>query len=239
MAVYLNDSSIAGMLSSSKGPSSEEGLAYKGTFKFIENYIYLYHLKKFIIIPMFPESISDSMKAEFSSTKALARTAPLFSYQNSGPRTFTIALTVHRDLINEMNDPEHLQKQHLDATQQQDYLDQLVKGIQAIALPKYSSANKMVDPPMIAVRFGSELFCKGIVEGGVTVNYKPPIIGDYETGRYAVADISFTVTEIDPYDAEDILQFGSYRGPSETLDRQYWATTDSVIGGSNGARVGG
>ena len=44
-------------------------------FDLIENYIYLYHLKQFVIIPTFPESINDSMSANFASTPMLSRSA--------------------------------------------------------------------------------------------------------------------------------------------------------------------
>jgi hypothetical protein len=36
-------------------------------------------------------------------------------------------------------------------------------------LPKYDYGNKMINPPMVAVRFGNEFFIKGVVQGGVTV----------------------------------------------------------------------
>ena len=77
----------------------------------------------------------------------------------------------------------------------------------------------MVDPPMVAIRFGTELFIKGIVSGNVTVSYSPPIL---ETDKYANVLIGFTVEEVDPYDATQVMQMGSFRGLDTTLERNLW-----------------
>ena len=82
-----------------------------------------------------------------------------------------------------------------------DYIDFLVKQLQTIALPKYSATDKMVDPPMIALRFGNEIYIKGVVQGGVTVNYSGPILNN---SKYAIVEVSFQVHEVDPYDAESV-----------------------------------
>jgi hypothetical protein len=34
----------------------------------------------------------------------------------------------------------------------------------------------MVNPPMVAVRFGNEIFIKGVVTGGVTVTSQLPLL---------------------------------------------------------------
>ena len=82
-----------------------------------------------------------------------------------------------------------------------DYVDTIIKNLQAIALPSYKNAVKLVNPPQVAVRFGNEIFIKGIVNGGVTVTYSLPILSD---NKYAIVEVQFTVTEIDPYDAETV-----------------------------------
>lgn len=65
----------------------------------IENYIYLYHTNQFILLPTYPEQISDSLGVNFNSTSLLARSAPIFSYSNSGPRSLRISLHLHRDMM--------------------------------------------------------------------------------------------------------------------------------------------
>ena len=72
-------------------------------FKLIENYIYLYHTKTFIVIPVYPESISDTMGATFNQSTPLTRSAPIFSYSHSGPRTVRLDFTLHRDMMQEVN----------------------------------------------------------------------------------------------------------------------------------------
>lgn len=100
-----------------------------------------------------------------------------------------------------------------------DYADTIIKCLQAAALPRYAVQNKMVDPPMVAVRFGNDIFIKGVVNGGVTVTYDLPMLSN---GKYATIEIQFTVSEVDPYDAETVIQTGSLRGLSRTLERSLY-----------------
>ena len=48
---------------------------------------------------------------------------------------------------------------------------------------------------MVAVRFGNEIFIKGVVTTGVSVTYEKPILSN---NKYAVVTIAFTVSEVDP-----------------------------------------
>ena len=72
-------------------------------FNMIENYIYLYHLDKFIVLPTYPETIQDTLSATFASTSALARSAPIFSYSYSGPRSMQISLSLQREMMEQIN----------------------------------------------------------------------------------------------------------------------------------------
>lgn len=179
----------------------------------IENYLYMYHTNQFIVLPTYPESIQDSLSANFNATDLLARSAPIFSYSHSGPRTMQISLSLHRDMMWDLN--YNISNFQLEIGD--DYIDTLIKQIQSIALPRYSSSIKMVDPPIIALRFGNEIYIKGVVNGGVSITYSGPI---GEDNKYKKVDISFSVSEIDPYDAESVQVGGSYRGISRTLERR-------------------
>ena len=105
-----------------------------------------------------------------------------------------------------------------------DYIDTLIRYLQAMALPTYkvnevlSSINQgtIVNPPVVAVRFGQSVFIKGIVNGDVAVNYQGPIDRD---GKYQQVSLSFAVTETEPQDAESIAQNGSFRGLNLVLAR--------------------
>lgn len=172
------------------------------------NYIYLYHLDEFIELPTYPENLTDTLSSNFAQTNALARSAPVFTYSNSGPRSITFQFALHRDLVDEVNAGG---VSTLSLEVGEDYVDALIRKIQAIALPKYTVASKSVVPPMVAVRIGAgeDIFIKGVVNGGVTVGYSGPILSN---GQYATVSLSFTVYEIDPYDAETVAQLGSFRG---------------------------
>lgn len=187
-------------------------------YELIDNYIYLYHLDKFLLLPTYPEQISDSNSASYSTNNPLSRSAPIFAYSYSGPRTVQINLTLHRDLMTQLNySTSNVNLNEVELGD--DYVDFLAKAIQTIVIPKYSSTSKMVNPPMVALRFGNEIYVKGVVTGGVTVTYRGPILND---NKYAIVDISFTVSEVDPYDAESIMTQGSFRGLSRTLERRIY-----------------
>ena len=176
------------------------------TFNLIDNYIYLFHTDEFVLIPTYPDSIQDRMQSRFSETNALSRSAPVFSYSNSGPRTVQISLNLHRDMMEAINyNSSNMIIEDLD----DDYVDTLIKKLQSIALPKYTATSKSVIPPMIAVRFGNEIFIKGVVNDTIAVTYEKPIL---ENNKYAQVTISFNVSEIDPYDAESVQEQGSFRG---------------------------
>lgn len=178
-----------------------------------DNYIYISHLDQdhqFWLLPCSPESIQDNMGSNFQSTSALGRSAPVFTYSNSGPRTVQVSLVLHRDMMDEIN--TGLSNSALEANE--DYVDNLIKALQAIAVPKYNLSNKAVEPPLVAVRFSEEVFIKGVVNGDVGVVYKLPILYN---NKYAVVEISFSVTEVDPYDATTVFANGSFRGMVKTL----------------------
>lgn len=178
--------------------------------QFVTNYIYLYHTDKFIIIPEYPESITDNMGSTFNQTTALSRSAPVFTYANSGPRSVTFNLELHRDMVNDLNitaGNTNLKSNVISQTD--DYVDTLIKELQSIALPRYNVNNRAVIPPRVAVRFDNELFISGVVTSTISCVYNKPILSN---GKYAKVSIGFTVSEYDPYDATLVSQLGSFRG---------------------------
>ena len=184
----------------------------------ITNYIYLYHIDKFLLLPVYPDSVQDNLSASFSETNPLSRSAPVYTYSHSGPRTIQVTLSLHRDMMTQLNyGNSNINLNEVEVGD--DYVDVLAKQIQAIALPRYSANTKMVNPPMVALRFGDEIYIKGIVNGGVSITYSGPIL---ENNKYAQVMISFTISEVDPYDAESILSKGSFRGLNKTLERRIY-----------------
>ena len=184
-------------------------------FQMIDNYLYLYHLDQFFVIPTFPDSLNDTMAVNYNSTIPMARSAPIYSYVSSGPRALQISLDLHRDMMYQIN----WGVSNATLMTGDDYVDALVKGVQACALPKYGASSKMVDPPMVAVRFGNDVFIKGVVTGSVSVTYQLPLL---DNNKYAHVSVSFNVEEVEPYDAETVLAAGSFRGIDTSLERNFW-----------------
>ena len=180
-------------------------------FNMVDNYIYLYHVDQFLVLPTFPDSIADTTNVNFQSTTVMSRSAPIVSYSDSGPRTIQVKLDLHRDMMTQIN----YGVSNALVLDGDDYIDTLARYIQAVAVPAYNSSQKMVDPPLVAVRFGNDIFIKGVVTGAVSVEYALPII---EGNKYAHVNISFTVQEVDAYDARTVMQAGSFRGLDTTLE---------------------
>ena len=173
-----------------------------------DNYIYISHLGddgEYLIIPTYPDSIQDTMQSTFASQNALSRSAPVWTYSNSGPREIEISLDLHRDLMDDAN----IGVSNITLEDGDDYIDTFVKKLQAIAVPKYNLSNKLVEVPTVAIRLGNEIFIKGIVNGGVNVTYAKPLLTD---NRYSQVKVAFKVYETDPYDASTIAKNGSFRG---------------------------
>ena len=182
-------------------------------FNMIENYIYLYHIGQYIILPSYADSVADSLPVSFSQTTALSRSAPIYSYANSGPRTVQVAFDLHRDMMMQINKDLN---QIEGVTLENDYVDLFIKYIQSATLPAYEVANKMVNPPIVALRLGNDIFIKGVIAGSLGITYNYPILAD---GRYAKVAINFAISEIDPYDANMVQRTGSFRNVSTTLER--------------------
>lgn len=188
----------------------------KKIHQMINNYVYLYHTDTFLVVPEFVDSINDVIPVNYVSTPVLSRTAPIFSYSGSGPRSMQVTFNLHRDLMTEIN----YNVSNVNLANEEDYVDRFIKEIQAAALPSYESATKTLNPPLVAVRLGDDIFIKGVVNGSVGITYKYPIIPgvnskgkkDENKNRYAFVDVSFNIAEVDPYDAETVMQTGSYRG---------------------------
>lgn len=180
----------------------------------IDNYIYLYHIDKLIILPGYPENITDSTPVNYAQSTSLGRSAPIYSYTGSGPRTMQIDLKIHREAMNLMN----YTASNSDLTPwfnpDEDYTDVIIKLLQAAALPAYAASEKMVDPPLVACRFGNDIYIKGVINGPVGIGYAPPIL---RNNKLAQIDISFSVAEVDAYDALMVSKIGSFRDPGDVI----------------------
>lgn len=178
-----------------------------------DNYLYISHLDEgfqFWKLPTWPETVSDNMQSNFASTNALGRTAPVYTYSNSGPRTVRIDIPLHRDLMDDVN--TGISNSQLG--EGEDYVDNLLRALRSIAVPKYNLQNKAVEPPMVALRLGNEIFIKGIVTGSIGCEFEKPILSN---NKYAVVKVALEITEVDPYDATTVFKNGGFRGVVQSL----------------------
>ena len=185
----------------------------------VENYIYMYHLGEFIVLPSFIDSVQENFGISWSSTTPLGRSAPIYSFQSAGPRTLQVTFNLHRDLMYQINKDVSDAKVALG----DDYVDTLIKDLQACVLPDYDGSSKAVNPPIIALRVGSDIFIKGIITSNLGITWNYPILSN---GKYSNISINLGISEIDPYDARMVRTVGSYRNVNTTLD--YSNTTDIV-----------
>ena len=172
-------------------------------------YIYISHLDgiapQYWRLPQYPDEVTDSLQSNFSDQNALGRSAPVYTFSNAGPRTIQFNLEFHRDMIDEAN----VGYSNVKLNDSEDYSDKLISALQAIAVPKYNLTNKTIEPPLVAIRLGRQVFIKGVVTSGISVTYKKPILANE---KYAVVGLGFTVAEVDPYDATTVYTNGSFRG---------------------------
>ena len=206
-------------------------------FPYIDNYIYLYHLGVFIVLPAFADVVNDSLSVHWSSETPLSRSAPIYSYVNSGPRTVQFNFTLHRDMMQQINYSISNAPVGNGNQLNDDYVDFFIKAIQAAALPEYSTSAKMVNPPVVAVRLGDDIFVKGVVTSGVSITYNYPIL---RNNKYSNIGVSFSVEEIDPFMASQVMRQGSFRGLPTSLQRNDYMTpavSEQQVG--RGVRDGG
>jgi len=176
-------------------------------------YIYISHLDEdyqYWMLPGYPDEVTDNMDSSFASSTALGRSAPVYTFSNAGPRTIAISLNFHRDMFEEINAVNGNGR----FSDGDDMAEQFIHALQAIAVPKYNLSNKAIEPPLVAIRLGREVFIKGVVSGGVRVTYGKPILVNE---KYATMKIDFTISEVDPYDSTTIFKNGSFRGLTATL----------------------
>jgi hypothetical protein len=173
-------------------------------------YLYISHLDeefKYWQLPGYPDEVTDQMDSSFQQNTALGRSAPVYTFSNSGPRSISIKLHFPRDIFDEM-------PSNVIPRDDEDPTECFIHALQAIAVPKYNLSNKAIEPPLVAVRLGREVFIKGVVTSGITVSYGKPILVDE---KYSDINVSFTIHEVDPYDSTTVFKNGSFRGMTATL----------------------
>jgi hypothetical protein len=80
------------------------------------------------------------MTTTFGQTQALGRSAPVFTFSNAGPRAVQVSFKLHRDMMDDIN----MNWSNATLDYNEDYIDNLIRAIQAIAVPKYNLNNKAI-----------------------------------------------------------------------------------------------
>ena len=97
-------------------------------------YIYISHLDEghqYWQLPCYPETVSDNMQGNFGSANTLGRSAPIFTFTYSGPRTVSITLRFHRDMFESEEYTSNVKP-----AVYEDKAESFIHALQAIALPK-------------------------------------------------------------------------------------------------------
>ena len=195
----------------------------------LQAYIYIYHLGLQFNLPTLPESLTDTMNLSFEQTPVLARSAPQITFGGAGPRTFQVQIQLHRHLFTLenpqtqalLNNPRgYVQLPNPVTGNMQSYkavdaVDILVNALLSLSLPKYTDSTKSIVPPSLLIRYGDELAIRG-VPANVQKMTKGPWL---KSNKQADVQVSFQVTEVEPYSAQYVAQYGSLRGLSTTLQR--------------------
>lgn len=130
----------------------------------------VYHggsLSKSLVIPVYPNEVSENNSVSFSPTSVLNRSVAYQTYSTSG-RTLSFDLDLHEEIVaHNIKD-----KSNLDAVY--NYIHYFVSVVQSAAYPNYLE-HGYTDPPEISVSIGDQFYIRGILDSCST-NWKAPII---------------------------------------------------------------
>lgn len=136
-----------------------------------------------IYFPCYPESVSDSNQASYSSEAILGRSEPFQYYTGSGPRSVSVKFQMHTDMLDNI-----------------DYVYTVADRVEACCYPRYGSG---VVATRVRLHVANNIDITGIISN-VSTDYSGPLLDttgrtDIDTmdrPRYAVVDLSFSVTEV-------------------------------------------
>ena len=145
--------------------------------------------------PCYPESVDDSQQASYNSTNILGRSEPFQVYTGSGPRTVSVAFTMHCEMVHSANSYQT----------DYEYVNSLVRLIESSCYPNYGSSVAAVK---CTLQVAMNIRITGIITN-VSTKWYGPIIDN----KYQMVDINFSVTECtgNPKSQSDINSLGGFR----------------------------
>lgn len=126
---------------------------------------------RILLLPCYPESVSESQGATWSSNTPLGRSSPMSAYVGTNYRTLSLNFKLHREMCNDEN-----------------YIDIVLVEMRRAVFPWYVSQGLI--PPVATFQFG-EFRCKGYVDN-LTYNWQKPIVD----GHYQVCDVSLSFIDV-------------------------------------------
>lgn len=128
-------------------------------------------------IPVYPEEVQDTRKANYTTMPDLLYTyEPWYLYQSSGPRSNHYTFKMHRDMWS---------GDHSDGK-----ANELIRFCQACCYPKFNGS--AVNSGTVTLYIKGETLISGILED-VSVSWDGPILQD---GWYAHFELQLSITEI-------------------------------------------
>lgn len=124
-----------------------------------------------IVFPCYPDSVTDSNQASYSSVSILGRSEPFQYYTGSGPRTVSTAFQFHTDMCGDVN-----------------YVYKIPDIVESACYPNYGGG---IAATKCHLHIAGNISITGIISN-VSTQYSGPIIDN----KYAVIDLSFSVTEV-------------------------------------------
>lgn len=141
-----------------------------------------------IWFPCYPESVSDSNSASYSSENILGRSEPFQYYTGSGPRTVSVGFEFHTDMCGDVN-----------------YIYKIADVVESACYPNYGGT---IAASKVVFHCANNITIRGIISS-VSTKYSGPIIDN----KYAVVNLDFSVTEVtgNPPSASQIASIGGRR----------------------------
>lgn len=141
-------------------------------------------------LPCYPDEINDATSVNWSETGIIGRSTPIYSYNNTSPRSVAFSFDLHREMPISTGETNRNNLYDIEG---------ILRTIRKCAYPNYT--NSGVNPPVVVFRFG-EFKTKGIVTN-VGFTWKKPI----KNRKYQLCTVSISLFETPNmvYSASELL----------------------------------
>lgn len=149
---------------------SARGTAFLTARDPINFYVMNLNTNKIIFFPTLPESVSDSVSANFDDEQVRGRSSPFKGYINTGPRSISFTVTLYQDYCTEG----------------------IVQTERALRALVYPGKDSVILSPVCMFRLGNFFQVKG-APTSISTEWRPP----YKNGVYSFADVTIGLDEVE------------------------------------------